>query len=206
MPAQLPTRIWLPPSHLILASKSTIRSTLLTNCQIPHDVRPADIDEREIESHANTTDNVALVLAKAKALAVSGANKGRYVLGADQTCSLDGIVIHKAPDIATLTLQLRQMRGRTHVLTSSAALALDSRIIGTCSSVARMTMRNFTDDFLENYLSLGGVELLQSVGGYQVEGLGITLMSGISGDFHTVMGLPLLELLTLFRKSDLLQQ
>jgi septum formation protein len=201
-----PITMWIDEQPLVLASRSAVRSALLSACKIPHIVCPADIDEREIENHADDPTDIAMRLAKAKAVAVSGQYPGHIVVGADQTCTLANIPVHKARTIEELRHQLRRMRGKTHILTSAAAIARDGRIFGSCRSSAQMEMINFSDDFLENYLRIGGKDLLDSVGGYQIEGLGVTLMQSITGDIHTVMGLPLIDLLHELRRLGVLQR
>ena len=202
----LPDSMWIDEQPLVLASKSAVRSAVLSACKIPHVVCPAEIDEREIENHADDPTDIAIHLAKAKAVAVSGVYPGHIVVGADQTCTLANVPVHKARTIEELRLQLRQMRGKIHVLTSAAAIARDGRVLGSCRSSAHMEMIDFSDDFLENYLKIGGKGLLESVGGYQIEGLGVTLMQSITGDIHTVMGLPLIDLLHELRRLGVLQR
>jgi septum formation protein len=198
--------MWIADQPLVLASKSAVRSTLMSNCRIPHVVCPADIDERAIEQGVTDRKDIAMHLAKAKAVAVSEKYPGHVVVGADQTCTFDNAPVHKATSMEELRCQLRRMRGNTHVLTSAAAIARDGSIVGSCSSNVHMEMFDFSDAFLQNYLIIGGKDLLDSVGGYQIEGLGITLMKSIAGDIHTVMGLPMIDLLGEFRRIGVFER
>jgi septum formation protein len=200
--------IWLPETPLILASRSNIRSAMLHQALIPHETKPARLNERAIEDrgHFGSTDvtQLSTTLAQLKALAVSKHFPDHFVLGSDQTCTLYSKQIHKPANSVELKSQLMLLRGKTHILASAAAIAKGGKIIEVCASIASLTMRNASDSFLDTYISLGGDDLLQCVGGYQIENQGCLLMSEIKGDMYTIMGMPLLSILDQFRRLGLI--
>ncbi len=198
--------LWLAADLLILASKSTARRALLNAAGLAVEIRPAEIDERKIEAGAKTgmPEAVAALLARAKALAVVQRLPGRIVLAADQTLALGTQRFSKPADKAAAAQQLRALRGQTHALHSALAVARDGKIIFECSDTARLTMRPFSDSFLQDYLDAAGEAVTASVGGYQLEGPGIHLFERVDGDYFTILGLPLLPLLDWLRREGLL--
>ena len=198
--------LWLAPAPLVIASKSAARRAVLEAAGIPVEIRPADIDERAIEAAAGGGDpaGVARLLACAKAKAVSAALPGRLVMGADQTLSLGGRRFSKPADRAAARAQLADLRGRTHELHSGVAVVRDGTVLFAQVDVARLTMRAFGDDFLERYLDATGDLVQTSVGGYQLERIGIQLFERVDGDHFTILGLPLLPLLAYFRREGAL--
>jgi len=195
--------LWLADQPLVLASKSTIRCDILRDAGLPVDVDPADIDERAIEqgSPGCSAGDVAALLAREKARRVAARLAGRLVLGADQTLALGEQRFSKPADRAGARRQLEALRGRTHELHSAVALARGSSILFEHRDLARLTMRPFSDHFLEGYLDAAGAALTASVGGYQLETLGIQLFERIEGDHFTILGLPLMALLQYFRQA-----
>ena len=185
--------LWLADEPLILASRSEIRHTILQDAGLPVEVQAADIDERAIEQCSTGRDagEIAALLAREKARTVAARFPRRLVLGADQTLALR----------AGAHNQLEALRGRTHELHSAIALAHGNSIVWEHREVARLTMRAFSDQFLEAYLDAAGEVLTASVGGYQLERLGIHLFERIDGDLFAVLGLPLLALLQHFRQT-----
>ena len=198
--------LWLAPDPLLLASASAVRGMLLEAAGIPVEIKPALIDERAIEALAGAVaaSDAAALLAREKARAVAAAHPGRTVLGADQTLSLSERRFSKAPDRATARAQLAALRGRTHTLHSAVALVRDDKVLFEHVGIARLTMRGFSDAFLDNYLDVVGSAVLTSVGGYQLESVGIQLFDKIEGDHSTILGLPLLPLLQWLRDNGLL--
>jgi len=195
-------------TKLILASKSPFRSALLKNAGIEFSTESADIDERAVEAPLYKTgvtpQEVAQVLAEAKALSVSENNPDAVVIGCDQTLSLNDQIFHKPVDMEAARRQLLQFSGQTHQLNSGVVLVKNGETLWRHVSVARMTMRDLDPGFVGRYLGRVGDIALSSVGAYQVEGPGIQLFEKIEGDYFTIVGLPLLPLLHELRKENLI--
>jgi septum formation protein len=195
--------LWLAKQPLVLASKSESRRALLAAAAIPIEVVPADIDERAIEARAALTapGEVAALLAREKAGAVAAARPGRLVLGADQTLALGEQRFSKPANLKAARDQLMALRGTTHELHSALALARNDAVVFEHRRTARLTMRNFSDGFLDAYVTAAGSAVMASVGAYQVERAGIQLFERIEGDHFTILGLPLLALLQYLRQA-----
>jgi septum formation protein len=195
--------LWLDRQPLVLASKSDVRGKLLAAAGLRFEIRPAHIDERAVEAKAGPTDAAAAarLLARAKALAVAAARSGQLVLGADQTLARGATRFSKPANRAAAVEQLRALRGRTHELHSALALVRDGTLLFDCVDTARLTMRDVSDRFLDDYLDMAGDLALNSVGGYQLEGIGVHLFEKIEGDYFTILGLPLLPLLGYLRQN-----
>jgi septum formation protein len=193
--------LWLAPNPLVLASQSEIRAKILGAAGLNFEVRPAKIDERAVEAHARPVNAgaAARVVAHAKAEAVAKTVPDRLVLGCDQTLACGDLRLSKPADRAAAGDQLRALRGRTHELHSALALVRDSVVLFSCVDVARLTMRDFSDRFLDNYLDRAGDAAMASVGAYQLEGIGIHLFEKVEGDYFTILGLPLMPLLAFLR-------
>jgi len=195
--------VWLSAQSLVLASGSAARRTLLEAAGIPVTVHVADIDERRLEAEASSMPaaGIAALLARAKASLVAESFPGRLVLGADQIMTLDGQRFAKPADRAAARLQLRAFAGRTHELHSAVALVQDGAALFHHADTARLTMRLFSDEFLDRYLDIAGAAVTASVGAYQLEGPGIQLFERIEGDYFTILGLPLLPTLDFLRRQ-----
>jgi septum formation protein len=191
---------------LILASKSPVRQALLTSAGIAFEAIPADVNERAIQQSSGLTSpsEIATLLAREKALAVSTNHPARFVLGADQTLALGERLFSKPSGRTQAAEQLRALAGRTHELHSAIAVAHDADILFADVSIARMTMRPLDDAAISAYLDAAGEAVTTSVGGYQLEGLGVHLFERIEGDHFTILGLPLLPLLEFLRDKQLL--
>jgi septum formation protein len=198
--------LWLGAQPLVLASQSRVRRALLEAAGILVEVHPADLDERALEAQARLSEpaEVAALLARAKASAIAARMPGRIVVGADQTLAFGERRFSKPADRAAAAEQLRALRGATHALHSAVAVARDDTLLYAHVATVRLTMRDFSEAFLAGYLEAAGEAVLQSVGGYQLEGLGSQLFEGIEGDYFTVLGLPLLPLLQFLRDQQLL--
>ncbi len=195
--------LWLAPQPLVLASRSDIRGKILAAAGLRFEIRPSKVDERAVESKSSLNDAAAVArhLARAKADAVAASRPGRMVLGADQTLARGTKRFRKPANRADAAEQLRTLRGRTHELHSALALVRDGTVLFACVDTARLTMRNFSDRFLNDYLDMAGAAALNSVGGYQLEGIGIHLFEQVDGDYFTILGLPLLPLLVFLREN-----
>jgi septum formation protein len=200
--------LWLNAEPLVLASKSTARLALLAAAGIAVEVLPADVDERGVEAKASAQDAgaVAALLAREKARAVAAQRPGRLVLGADQTLALGARRFSKPADRAAAGEQLRALRGKTHALHSAVTVMRDGDVLFEYADAARLTMRLFSDKFLEEYLDAAADAVTASVGGYQLEKPGIQLFERIEGDYFTILGLPMLPLLDFLRRERCLAE
>jgi septum formation protein len=198
--------LWRGKSPLILASQSSARKMLLANAGLAFEAVTADIDERGIQAASKLSNprEIALLLAREKAKAVSANRPGSYVIGADQTLALGERLFNKPAGRAQAMAQLRDLAGNSHELNSAIAIAHDGKIVFEDVSVARMTMRQMTEAELSAYLDAAGDAVTTSVGAYQLEGLGIHLFERIEGDHFTILGLPLLPLLAFLRSQQLI--
>jgi septum formation protein len=198
--------LWLSRDPLVLASRSAARRAMLEAAGIPIEIMAADIDERGVESRAApaSANEAAQLLAREKAKAIAAKLPGRFVVGADQTLALGRARFTKPADRAAAYEQLRTLSGRTHELHSAVAVGRDGRIIFSHVDVARLGMRALSDRFIDNYLDTAGSAVHHSVGGYQLEQLGAQLFERIDGDYFTILGLPLLPLLTFLRREGCL--
>jgi septum formation protein len=189
---------------VILASSSPFRKAMLENAGVPLEAVPADLDERALEAPLKDSgaspEDVAMVLAEAKAVEVSERKRGRLVLGCDQTLSLGDEIFHKPADMEGARRHLLALSGRTHQLNSAAVLARDGTVLWRHVGVASLTMRKLDPAFIGRHLARVGQKALQSVGAYQVEGEGIQLFEKIEGDHFTIVGLPLLAVLAELRR------
>jgi septum formation protein len=192
---------WLGPAPLVLASRSAARRALLEAAGIPIELHPADIDERALEAQATAHDpgTSAAMLAREKASAVAKSCPSRLVLGADQILAFGPKRFSKPADRLAARAQLQALRGRTHELHAALAFVEDGAVVFTHVETARLTMRPFSDNFLDRYLGATGDAALASVGCYQLEGLGVQLFERIDGDYFTILGLPLLQALDFLR-------
>ncbi|WP_438751180.1 Maf-like protein [Pararhizobium sp. O133] len=189
---------------LILASASPFRRMLLDNAGIRYQAKAADIDERAIEAEVEAQNlspqEVALVLAEAKAKNVGQSFPGHIVIGSDQTMSLGSRVYHKPKDMDEARRHLLSLSGAVHQLNSAIVLTRDNEVMWKHVSSAKMSVRPLAGDFIERHLGRVGDKALSSVGAYQLEGEGIQLFDGIEGDYFTILGLPMLPLLAKLRE------
>jgi septum formation protein len=199
--------LWRGQYPLVLASQSRARQTLLANAGIAFEAFPAEIDERSVQqaSGLSAPDEIAVHLAREKALSVSLRRPGGFVVGADQTLALGARLFSKPAGRAQAAEQLRALAGCSHELHSAVAVARDGKILFEKVAIARMIMRPLIETEIDGYLDAAGVAVTSSVGAYQLEGLGVHLFDRIEGDHFTILGLPLLPLLAFLRSERLLR-
>jgi len=192
--------------EIILASASEARRSLLASAGVVVRAIPSDIDEGELKQCKVEprlgSEKLATQLAEAKAMAVSALHSEALVLGADQILLLEDMHFDKPRSMAGARAQLLKLRGRTHHLVTAVAAAQRGRILWRHCETAKLSMRNFSEAFLEDYLAAMGDELLSTVGAYKIEGCGIQLFDKIEGDYFTILGLPLLPLLSFLRSKE----
>jgi septum formation protein len=196
--------LWRGSAPLILASTSATRRLLLENAGVKVETQSPGVDERSVETTFLAPPDVARRLAAEKTVAVSRIRPERLVLGADQTLACEGRLFHKPADRTAAHEQIAALAGRTHILHSAFALAQNGVVVHEAVEDARMTMRPLSSGAIEAYLDYVAETALQSVGAYQVEGVGIHLFDRIEGDHSTILGLPLIPLLAALLTRGLL--
>jgi septum formation protein len=195
--------LWLAQQPLVLASRSKARRKMMEAAGIPVEVIAADVDERAIEQQAGFTgaSEAAVALAREKARAVGITRPARGVVGADQTLAFGQQRLHKPADRPAARRQLEILAGRSHELHSAVAIVQGERVLFSHVETARLTMRPLSANVIESYLDAAGADATASVGGYQLEKLGVHLFERIEGDHFTILGLPLLAVLAFLRRE-----
>ncbi len=190
---------------LILASGSASRRSLLSNAGVSFEVNPANVDEGELkEAFTGTPSDLALHLAKAKALDVSSRSDG-LVLGADQVLEFGGKAYDKARSVDEASERLKILRGGVHFLKGGVVLARGDQVVWEHQSSAKLTMRTWSDAFHARYMAEAGDILTKGVGAYAFEGLGAQLFEKVEGDFFSILGLPLLPVLDALRVEGVIE-
>lgn len=189
-------------ARLILASGSQIRQQILRDAGVAFEIVKSNVDEDRVkQAHPKERPaSMAALLAIAKAKQVSSARPDDFVLGADQTMELDGRLLDKLPRRDLARARLLEMRHKPHQLHSGLALVRANQVVWEHQQTSTLRVRAFSDAFLETYLTKAGEELTASVGAYAFEGLGVQLFDGVDGEFHAILGLPLLPLLAALRE------
>ncbi|MDX2308055.1 MAG: nucleoside triphosphate pyrophosphatase [Hyphomicrobium sp.] len=192
--------------RIVLASGSATRRRMLADAGVAFEVIPADVDEDGITAqlfHVNSDvlhAEIAEALAREKALQVSSLERYALVIGSDQVLTTGDRIYAKPAGRAAAAEMLRELRGRRHALVSSVAVASDGEVVFQDTDTTFMSMRDFSDDFLEYYLDAEGSAVLSSAGAYRIEGLGAQLFDFIEGDHFNILGMPLLSLLSELRR------
>jgi len=187
---------------VILASASPARRAVLEGAGVAFEVKPANVDEETLIASMQAENappgHIAEALAELKAIRISTGDA--LTIGCDQVLVCEGRLFQKPADAEAAKETLRALRGKAHKLISAMVVAKTGAAIWRHTDEAVLTMRAFSDDFLEAYVARGVPEILSSVGAYRLEGEGAQLFSSVDGDFFSILGLPLLPLLDLLRR------
>ena len=188
---------------IVLASKSAARRSVLEGAGVPFEVQVAGVDEEAIKAgmlaEGAGARDIADALAETKAIRVSQKTAG-FVIGSDQTLEFEGRLYDKAESLEAARARLIELRGKPHKLHSAVVVAKDGAPIWRELVTATLTMRDFSDAFLDAYLAQEGEAALGSVGCYRLEGMGAQLFAKVEGDYFAILGLPLWGLLDLLRR------
>lgn len=197
-----------PP--LILASSSKSRAKLLEAAGLAFIVEPPGLDESAMRQavaggKALAPHDVAEVLARAKAEAVSEVAPKAHVIGGDQVLAFGDVIMSKPESMEAARRQLLDLSGKTHTLHTSVAVATNGETIWADTTVAILTIRKLSPEFIGRYLAAAGEEVLSSVGAYQIESIGVQLFEKIDGDYFSILGLPLIPLLDTLRREGVIE-
>jgi septum formation protein len=189
---------------LILASASVVRARLLAAAGVEFRIEPAGIDEASVKRvyrvDRRTPVDCALALAEAKAQSVSRWYRSALIIGADQILVCGGEWFDKPADLGAARAQLKALRGHTHLLATAVCVVRGGERVWHHICAPELTMRDFSDAFLDGYLAAEADMVLASVGAYRLEARGVQLFDDIQGDHFAILGLPLIELLGFLRE------
>ena len=203
----------LPAVDLVLASASITRAKILRDAGLGYRCYPVAIDEESVRASASaeavSVGDIAIMLAEMKAvaavqrLALETDRAPAYVLGCDQILSCDDVIYNKPQNYSMAKAQLMALSGKTHQLFCAAVLCRNGERIWHHLAIANITMRHLDEDFIDSYLDRLGSRAFSSPASYQIENLGVHLLSCIDGCYFSILGLPLLELLVILREHGL---
>lgn len=197
-------------TEIVLASGSRTRAKLLEGAGVSFAVKTAGVDEESVRdslrAEGASAADVAVALGEMKAISVSRNTPGALVIGGDQMLECNGVWFEKPRDRAHAEAHLKTLSGRKHILHSSVVVVLDSTRIWHVLDSVEVEVRPLSDAFIQHYLDQVGDQVFDSVGAYQLEGLGAQLFNRVKGDFFTVLGLPLLPLLEFLRVRGVLER
>ena len=194
---------------IILASESKIRRKLLLQAEVNFQSIAAKIDEDTIKESLKNEDakpkDISDALAEYKAIRVANNFPTDIIIGCDQILVCNNEIISKARTLNEAKETLKLLRGKSHQLLSSAVIYDNNKPVWRTTSRAQLFMRDFTDEYLEYYIKTSGTDILSSVGCYLLENNGVNLFNRIQGDYFTVLGFPLLEVLDFLRIRELIK-
>lgn len=195
--------------NLVLASSSPTRARLLEQTGLSFEIVPPGVDETVIKevlkSEETEPQDIAELLAETKAVEVSKQHGSALVIGADQVLAAEGETYDKPTNKEEAYATLFKLRGRTHQLISALALVKEGEVLWRYTETAELTMRNFSPEFLGNYIAHCGDDILTSPGAYRLEAFGIHLFETIKGDYFSILGFPILALLNFLREEGHIQ-
>jgi septum formation protein len=196
---------------IILASKSSIRINILKNAGLHFDSVDSMIDERQIQKKYQENiqfqiKDLALMLAEEKAMKVSEKYPEQLIIGCDQILECDNEIFHKPRDTSNALTDLKKLKGKKHNLITANVCVLNSRKIWQHTEISKMYMRDFTDEFIGSYVTSMKNKINKVVAGYEIEGLGIQLFKKIDGDFFSIQGISLFQLLKFLRQAGYIKK
>lgn len=190
-------------TQIILASGSSIRAKMLRDAGVEFDVQIPRVDEetilRSLEAEGAKPADIADTLAEYKARRIADKNTSSIVIAADQVLACNGEIYAKPQDMDEARTHLNALKGQGHQLLSAVVIYEDAKPVWRHVGRAQLSMRDFSDTFLDDYLAKAGKDILNCVGCYQLESYGVTLFNRVQGDYFTILGLPLLEVLGFLR-------
>jgi septum formation protein len=197
-----------PPTPVTLASTSSARQAILRNAGVAFEAVRSGVDEDAAKAgllaEGASPREVADALAELKAFKVSTKRPG-LVIGSDQTLELDGALFDKVDTIQAARERLVQLRGKVHKLHSAVVVAQDGRPIWRVVDTTRLSVRDFSDAWLDGYLERNAPDILSSVGCYFLEGEGVQMFDRIDGDYFSILGLPVVGLFDFLRLHGALE-
>lgn len=196
-------------TNIVLASGSAIRRQMLENAGLSVTVKPARIDEEAVKAslvaEGASPHDVADALAEFKAQKVAVMDPEAWVIGSDQVLDLKGSVLSKPTTPDEALGQLHALSAQTHRLLSAAVIYHEGQPVWRHVGQVRLTMRQLGNRYIEEYVARNWESIRHSVGGYKIEEEGVRLMSRIEGDYFTILGLPLLELLSFLTLREVIE-
>ena len=194
--------------RIVLASQSMARQNMLRQAGVEFEVKPARIDEeaiiKSLLADGATTNDIVDALAEYKALRVAGSHPDGLIIGSDQILVCEKKIYSKAQNLEQAKTTLKELRGKSHQLLSAAVIFEDGKPVWRTVSRAQLFMRNYSEEYLDDYLKYCGSDILSSVGCYFLEDKGVNLFSRVQGDYFTVLGFPLLDVLEFLRNRGVI--
>ncbi|MEM7071636.1 MAG: Maf family nucleotide pyrophosphatase [Pseudomonadota bacterium] len=190
-------------AKLILASQSLIRGAMLKNVGLEYEAYASNIDEKIVKEsmlkEKATPEQVALSLAEFKARTITSQHQNAFVIGCDQILEMDGTIYDKVNNVNELRNRLVELSGRSHQLISAVCVVQDDQLLWHYVDKNKVSLRQLTDDTINQYIGKAPEDIFDCVGGYQIEGMGLQLIERVEGDYFSALGMPMLPLLAFLR-------